>query len=70
VEQEVQVLALHGLLHLLGEDHERDHGRMARLERTWRLQLGLPRSLTERSRRALRASAGCGRRKSLPDRRP
>ena len=30
---EVRRLALHGLLHLLGYDHERDDGRMMRLER-------------------------------------
>jgi probable rRNA maturation factor len=39
---------LHGLLHLLGMDHEIDRGRMARAESRWRVRLGLPRGLIER----------------------
>jgi probable rRNA maturation factor len=45
---EVKVLALHGILHLAGFDHERDNGEMARKEASLRRKLGLPSSLTER----------------------
>lgn len=48
-EEEVRILMLHGLLHLLGMDHESDNGRMARAEKRWREKLGLPLSLTERA---------------------
>jgi len=48
VEQEVQILMLHGVLHLLGMDHEADGGRMARAEKRWRTSLGLPNGLIER----------------------
>jgi probable rRNA maturation factor len=39
---ELRVLALHGLLHLLGYDHEVDKGRMARVEDRLRKRGGLP----------------------------
>ena len=45
---ELKVLALHGLLHLLGYDHEDDDGVMARVERRLRRLGGLPVGLIER----------------------
>jgi probable rRNA maturation factor len=50
IEQEIQILMLHGVLHLMGHDHEVDRGRMARFERRWRARLGLPAGLIERVR--------------------
>jgi probable rRNA maturation factor len=41
---------LHGLLHLLGFDHETDRGQMARAEKRWRTRLGLSTGLIERVR--------------------
>ncbi len=48
LHQELHILMLHGLLHLLGMNHERDRGRMARAESDWRRRLGLPAGLIER----------------------
>jgi probable rRNA maturation factor len=50
VSQEVEILMLHGVLHLAGMDHEKDRGRMARAENKWRAAFGLPRGLIERVR--------------------
>jgi probable rRNA maturation factor len=38
---EIRILMLHGVLHLLGYDHETDHGAMNRLEQKLRRRLGL-----------------------------
>jgi len=56
---EVQILLLHGVLHLLGHDHETDHGKMRRMETRWRKEFGLPTGLIER---AGQPSASRGRR--------
>jgi probable rRNA maturation factor len=51
VQTELRVLALHGLLHLLGYDHETDGGTMARVERRLRTKGGLREGLIERAPR-------------------
>ena len=46
--REIRILLLHGVLHLMGMDHENDSGQMARAERRWRKHYGLPLGLIER----------------------
>lgn len=48
IDRELQVLLLHGVLHLLGYDHETDHGEMDALERKLRKRLITNRQLAHR----------------------
>jgi probable rRNA maturation factor len=41
LNSELRVLILHGVLHLLGYDHETDHGEMDRIEHKMRRRFGL-----------------------------
>jgi probable rRNA maturation factor len=42
LENELRILILHGVLHLMGYDHETDHGEMERREHGLRCRLGVP----------------------------
>ena len=46
---EIKILVLHGILHLRGHDHERDHGQMATKEQRLRRKMRLPVALIERT---------------------
>lgn len=48
---ELEVLILHGILHLAGYDHEADHGEMAKEERALQARLALPGGLIDRGSR-------------------
>ncbi len=66
--EEIKILALHGILHLAGFDHEHDNGEMAAKERQLRQKLKLNTSLIERTHgtdKTVRTSRGRGRAVSL-----
>lgn len=48
-DDEFSLLFIHGILHLLGYDHECDNGEMRAMEEKLILQLNLPRSLIVRT---------------------
>ncbi len=48
---EIKILALHGILHLAGFDHDRDQGEMARKESRLRRQMKLEGGVIERAER-------------------
>jgi len=48
-EEEITLLFIHGLLHLLGFDHEVDSGQMREEEKAWIKQYNLPSSLIVRT---------------------
>ena len=49
VSDEIQILILHGMLHLAGYDHDKDQGEMANKEIELRRRFGLATGLIERS---------------------
>ena len=51
-EEEIALLFIHGLLHLMGYDHETDDGEMRKLEQSLLREFGLPESLIVRTEEA------------------
>ncbi|MGA8151031.1 MAG: rRNA maturation RNase YbeY [Terriglobales bacterium] len=66
---EVKLLALHGILHLAGYDHERDDGEMARKEERIRRALRLPVGLIGRNEARVRTPAKAAARRGIQKKR-
>lgn len=64
LHRELEVLLLHGVLHLAGFDHEADGGQMARKEAALRRRFGINTGLIERT-----AASPTGRRRPTESRR-
>lgn len=54
LSQEMRILILHGMLHLMGYDHETDTGQMDRRERKLRRELGLASPVKQQTRRPVK----------------
>src|SRR5260370_40418022 len=50
LSEEIQILVLHGILHLAGYDHEADEGEMSARERLLRRRFKLPTGVIEREK--------------------
>jgi len=66
VADEIRILALHGVLHLAGYDHENDDGKMERKEERLRKSLGLPVGLIERNGSLIRKHGAASKRIKKP----
>ena len=51
LNDEIALLAIHGILHLLGMDHETDNGQMREAEKEWIEYFNLPESLIIRTQK-------------------